>query len=354
MDTQFRPRTTPTVSVILPVFNGEKYIGDAIESVLDQTFRDFELIIINDGSTDGTLTLLERYRRSDSRVVIVSRENKGLVETLNEGISLATGFWIARMDADDVAHPNRFERQLHWLQQTDADICGSWIKYFGTSDRRVLQHPESDEAIKAEMLFGSPFAHSTVMMKTELVSQLLYSKEWETCEDYDLWERAVHAGWRMTNVQQVLLSYRLHKAQVSSITSVRQRELSQKIRYRYWGFMCDSLHLKPVWIEKVLALRETAVCTTHMDMVDAAFDTLLTQFQGAARVAVFHHMTRLYLRAAGNCRDIVPRWSRLNDRFGTGFAATVKAELFFLSTFRVRPDTKFHAQLRKIYSNFGR
>ena len=163
----------PLISVVLPVFNAQLYVGEAVRSILAQTFVDFELIIINDGSTDGTLPILQSFILRDARVRLISRENLGLVATLNEGIQIARGIWIARMDADDIAEPIRFERQLEWLKQTDADICGSWIKYFGTSDRRVLQHPESDEAIKAEMLFGSPFAHSTVMMKTALVSQLL-------------------------------------------------------------------------------------------------------------------------------------------------------------------------------------
>lgn len=347
-------RTPLIVSVILPVYNGEKYVEEAIRSVLDQTFKDFELIVINDGSVDCTLTILERLRSEDDRVVIVSRENRGLVETLNEGISLASGFWIARMDADDIARPNRFERQLQWLAQTGADICGSWIQFFGTSDRRVLQHPEADDAIKAGMLFGSPFAHSSVMMKTELVSRLMYRKGWETCEDYDLWERAVHAGWKMTNVQEVLLSYRLHNSQVSTTSSSIQRELAQKIRYRYWNFKCESLGIQTAWIKQVLSLRETTVNTIDMDSVDAVFNTLLSQFDGAVRATIFHHMTRLYLRAAGNCRDIVARWTQLNDRYGSGSGTAVRFELFFLSTFRVSPDTWLHSKLRKIYTYFGR
>ena len=344
----------PVISVVLPVFNGEAHIEAAVRSILDQTFENFELIAINDGSTDGTLRILQNMSTYDERLVVISRENRGLVASLNEGIGIARGVWIARMDADDIAYPNRFERQLRWLQQTGADICGSWIKYLGTSDSRVLQHPETDEAIKLEMLFGSPFAHPTVMMKTALASQLGYSNQWESCEDYDLWERAAQAGWKMTNVSEVLLSYRLHGAQISSVSAVRQRELAQRIRYRYWEFRCNALHLKQVWTKEVLALRESPVSKADMDMVDAAFYSLLSQFQGGSQAIIFHHMTRLYLRAAGDCNDIVARWSRLNDRFGVGSAIGVKIELFLLSLFRIHPDTKFHGQLRKIYSNVGR
>lgn len=354
MVTPFDGGHLPIISVVLPVFNGERFIGEAVQSILDQTFTNFELIAIDDGSTDQTLVILERFRLLDSRVRLVSRENRGLVETLNEGVALAKGAWVARMDADDIAHPNRFERQLHWLGKTDADICGAWVKYFGTSDHRILKHPESNEAIKAELLFGSPFAHPTVMVKTELLSSLQYRKHWESCEDYDLWERAACAGWKMTNVPEVLLYYRLHNAQISTSKAGQQLNLSQQIRFRYWDFCRNSLNIELEWLIEVIGLRESPVRMGDMDKVDAAFSHLLERFDGESRAIVFHHMTRLYLRAAGQCRDIVRRWGRLNDRFGKGAGFAVKTELFFLSHIRLHPHTKIHSVLRNVYSRLGR
>lgn len=339
----------PLISVILPVFNGEKYIDEAVRSVLAQTFTNFELIAINDGSTDSTLEILGRLQSEDERIIVVNRANKGLVETLNEGIAVAKGVWLARMDADDISVSHRFERQLQWLQETGADICGSWIKYFGTSDRRILQHPQSDEAIKVEMLFGSPFAHSTVLMKTKLVAKLGYDPAWNSCEDYDLWERAARAGWKMTNVPEVLLFYRQHESQISSIASARQQQSSHLIRCRCWEFMSDSIKIRPEWIGEVLALRHTPVPKIDMDRVDAAFATLLGRFHGESRSVIFHHMTRLYLRAAGNCGDIVARWARLHGRFGVGSPMGTRTELWFLRVFRIQPDTRIYEQFKKFY-----
>ena len=144
---------TPTISVVLPVHNGAKYISEALDSILCQTYSDFEFIIIDDGSMDDTYEILQRYQAMDNRINIVSRKNKGLIETLNEGVDLARGKWLARMDSDDIALPYRFERQLKMLESMGADICGSWVQRFGTSDKRIVRLRKTNDAIKAEMLF---------------------------------------------------------------------------------------------------------------------------------------------------------------------------------------------------------
>jgi glycosyltransferase involved in cell wall biosynthesis len=221
---------SPSISVVLPVYNGEKYIAEALDSILSQTFTDFELIVINDGSRDDSLKILQEYQQKDSRIFVLSRENKGAVTSQNEGIALARGTWIARMDHDDIALPHRFERQLQQLEQTGADICGSWVQFFGTADKRILKHPETDEAIKVALLFGSAFAHPTVMMRTAFAKQLLYNTCFEKCDDYDLWERAARAGWVMTNVPEVLLRYRLHESQISTKSAHEQQRLTQIVR----------------------------------------------------------------------------------------------------------------------------
>jgi len=344
----------PAISVVLPVFNADKYVAKAIRSILDQTFRNFELIVINDGSTDGTLKVLEQFSALDRRVVLVSRENKGLVDTLNEGISIARGEWIARMDADDIAWPNRFERQMHWLEKSGADICGSWMQLFGTADKRIIKHPESDAAIKMELLFGAPFAHPTVIMRSELVEQLRYDKVWEKCEDYDLWERAARADWKMTNVPEVLLSYRQHGAQISTTVSSYQQLLTQKIRHRYWTFVFDSMKLEKGWIDEVLKLREPSLPETNMDIVDSAFMALLQCSRGEARATVFDHATRLYFRAAAVSPDVVTRWSKLNGNCGAGLAVATKIKLWLLSVLRIPSNSKSFQRLKQLYFNLTR
>lgn len=329
----------PLISVALPVYNGEKYLEEAIDSILAQTCADFELIIIDDGSTDDSLKILREYEKRDSRIHLISRENKNLVATLNQIISLARGKWIARMDQDDIALPHRFARQLEWLEQTEADICGSWVQFFGTADKRILKHPQSDSAIKTEMFFGCPFAHPSVMMKASLAKLLPYDDAWEKCEDYDLWERAARAGWRMTNVPETLLRYRQHAAQISSATWYKQQELTQKIRHRYWTFNAEKMGLQEAWVAEVLKLREPSPSEVNMDAVDATFMELLQHNNGEARATIFDHATRLYFRAAADCPSIAARWGELNKKFGDGFAFGTKIKLQSIRLLRIRPNS---------------
>lgn len=339
----------PLMTVLLPVFNGGKFIVEAIESILNQTFRDFEFIIIDDGSTDNTPEILREYLAKDSRIILVTQENKGLVATLNEGICRATGKWIARMDCDDIALPQRFEKQMLQIEQTGADICGCWAKPFGSTNIRVQKHPSTDQAIKMALLFGAPFVHPTVIMRSELAKQLCYDKEWDNAEDYDLWERAARAGWKMTNVPESLLMYRHHATQVSNKSAWRQHILTQKIRSRYWHFVFDSMGINHDPIEEVLKIREPSFSGLNIDKVDYAFEELLRRNHGDTRSTIFDHATRLYFRIAADCPDIVARWSKLHKKYGAGLALGIKLKLSLLRLFRVRSNSSLFHSLKKIY-----
>jgi glycosyltransferase involved in cell wall biosynthesis len=344
----------PFVSVALPVFNAGMYLSEAIDSILNQTFSDFELIIINDGSTDDSLSLLREYEGRDSRIVLISRENRGLVSTLNEAVDLARGTWLARMDQDDIALPHRFERQLAWLEESDADICGSWAKLFGTKDSRILKHAQTDEAIKLEMLFGTTFAHPSVMMKTEYLKQLRYDKAWEKCEDYDLWERAARAGWKMGNVPEVLLLYRQHADQISSKLFVSQQKLTQKIRRRYWLHRFSPNVLSESCIEEVLKIREPIVGAVDINAVENAFVYLLQRAKGESRAVVFEHFARLYYRIAGFSPRVAYSWLRINRVYGCGSGVLVAFKFFVLSVLRVNSDSWLFKLLKKCYFFTGR
>src|SRR5215831_13102998 len=122
----------PCVSVVLPVYNGEKYLAEALDSILQQTFNDYELIVIDDGSTDRSSAIIESYVKKDRRVIVHRQDNCGLIMSLNQGSSLARGKYIARMDADDVSLPQRLEKQLDYLEQRpDIGLLGTWIQDIG-------------------------------------------------------------------------------------------------------------------------------------------------------------------------------------------------------------------------------
>jgi len=348
-DTHNPNTVVPLISVVLPVYNGETYLAEAIDSILLQTFRNFELIIIDDGSTDGSQHILRKYEQSDPRVRLTVRENRGLATTLNDSLDIARGVWIARMDQDDIALPHRFARQLQWLDQTGADICGTWVRRFGTSDKRVVRLRQSDEAIKMEMLFCSPLAHPTVMMRNALVQELRYDKAWEKAEDYDLWERAAEAGLKMTNVPEVLLLYRIHSEQISSRTVIRQLQQAQEIRRRYWEFVFNSMRLNRIWIDETMKIFTPPLSNIDMNAVDASFAELLSRHHGESRVVIFENLIRLYLRVAAHCPNIISRFDKLNREFGVGGRVSTKLLLWLARLLQIDSNGALFKNLKKIY-----
>lgn len=226
-------RIMPLVSILLPVYNAENYIADAVRSIQAQTFRDFELIIINDGSNDRSEEILKSLARFDDRIRVISRANKGLVATLNEGIEEARGRWIARMDADDLALPTRIERQLNFLKQTGADLCGASVVTFGWCFPTQRRYPLTHEAIKLQLLFNTAFAHPAVIGRREIFRRFRYEEEWHAIEDYELWTRVARSGYRMGNISTTLLRYRRTYSQVTARGRQRQDMARPKIAEIY-------------------------------------------------------------------------------------------------------------------------
>ncbi|MDX8392421.1 MAG: glycosyltransferase [Mariprofundaceae bacterium] len=239
----------PAISVLMSVYNGEQFLGSAIESVLNQTFRDFEFIIVNDGSTDGSLAMLEEYAHRDHRICLISRENRGLAASLNEGISHARGAWIARMDADDISLPDRFEKQLTWLQKTGSDICGGSVKLTGIWLHRVWRYYVSSDAIALKLLFGSAFAHPAVMLSTDIAKMNPYSEHAHYVEDYELWARLAASGVKMANYPGVVLRYRIHPGQVTVVRQQEQRENMVLVFKKYaMSFLDEKLAKDPAYL----------------------------------------------------------------------------------------------------------
>lgn len=224
----------PKVSIVMPAYNAERYIREAIESILNQTFTDFEFIIINDGSTDRTREIILEY--DDPRIVLLENEkNSGIVVALNRGIQLASGEYVARMDSDDISLCNRIERQVMFLDNhKDVGIVGSALQVFG--ERIIEQNrffSESKEKLKAELLFNSCLAHPTVMFRRSLIqnSNECYDIQFAGIEDFDLW-------WKLAQVtdigciNEVLLRYRSHEKQVTKEKSDARLDRSFKFLER--------------------------------------------------------------------------------------------------------------------------
>jgi hypothetical protein len=210
---------TPTISVVMSVFNGEAFLREAVESILAQTFTDFEFIIIDDGSTDKTAEILSNYAKRDNRVRVVTQENRGRAESLNRGIELARAPLIARMDADDISLPHRLKEQVNYLKDhPEVGLLSGSCDYIDPRGRilgtgRVLLE---DSEIRAVMLHYNPMCHPAAIMKKDVVlASGGYRKLLLDADDYDLWLRMAERT-RLANLSRVVLQYRFHAGQATS------------------------------------------------------------------------------------------------------------------------------------------
>lgn len=229
---------SPTVSVLMPVYNGDRYLVEAIESILAQTFTDFEFLIINDGSTDRSGTLLEKYAARESRIRLISRENRGLVQTLNELLELSQGRFLARMDADDISLPDRFAQQVQFLQQNPDYVCvGGSYELIDPQGRTVLQlgMPETHAEIQQAILEGRTIINHPCAMICRSALQEIggYDEAMRTVEDLDMLLRLSEVGL-LANLKDNVLKYRFHPQSVSARYSDFQRQMTQQACQRAW------------------------------------------------------------------------------------------------------------------------
>lgn len=207
----------PTVSVVMSVYNGERFLDEAVDSILGQSFEDFEFIIIDDGSTDSTGPLLDSYRKRDPRVRVFHQENRGLVASLNRGCEAARGKYIARMDADDIAAKDRLSWQLKFMEgHPKVGVVGGAIEFIDITGKslRTSVNPAEDRDLRMA-LPDCPFWHPTVFMRKEIITLLGgYRKIVTDAEDHDLWLR-VAEHYQLANLEKVVLKYRLHPYQVT-------------------------------------------------------------------------------------------------------------------------------------------
>lgn len=224
----------PLVSIIMPVYNAEKYLAEAIRSILNQTYRFFEFIIIDDGSTDDSLKILNQFAEHDSRFQIIKLEsNKGVVHVLNLGLDRAKGKYIARMDADDVSLPNRMAMQVKYLEANpEVGILGARINYMDHMGKLMYVPPsnQTDLENRWTLFFGNPFSHPVVMIRKSVIDQhnLRYSSRATHVEDYELWGRLLQIS-RGANLPEILLYYRIHDGSVGNKHGQAQNRLAAKI-----------------------------------------------------------------------------------------------------------------------------
>ena len=236
----------PEISLIMSVYNGEDYLAEAIDSVLNQTFGDFELIVINDCSTDGTSEILNRYAELDNRVKVHTNEvNLRLPSSLNKAMSLAQGKYIARMDADDICLPERLEKQYNFMESNPSVALSSCR--FMTLKNGVISSGGcggkcDNESIKALLLVTNPILHPGIIAKADAIKELQYDKNFTCTEDMELWTRFVMAGYDIEIMPQYLMIYRLHDKQITETTLQKQHREVVNVEKNYYGALLEPMN----------------------------------------------------------------------------------------------------------------
>ena len=233
------------ISVIMSVYNGEQYLCEAIDSVLMQSFKDFELIIINDCSTDATADILHRYAERDARVRVHTNEvNLRLPSSLNKAIELANGKYIARMDADDICLPDRLEKQYAFMEEhpdIDLSSCRFLTLKNGVFASGGCGGRADHESIKALLLVTNPILHPGIIARAEVIRSLGYDKSFTCTEDMELWTRFIMTGSKIEIQPEYLMIYRLHDKQITGTTKERQRGEVTRIQKRYFADLLEGM-----------------------------------------------------------------------------------------------------------------
>jgi len=224
----------PLVSVIMGVFNGEKHLREAIKSILNQTFKDFEFVIINDCSKDKTSEILRKYNQEDERIKIVNNhKNIGLTKSLNKALKITRGKYIARMDADDISYPERLEKQIDFLSNNLLyGLIGTWGHKIDKGGNVIgeLKFLTKNENIRKALIKYNPFIHSSIMLRSEVFKKVgPYNKEWRFAQDYELFFRIIKY-YKVANIPEILMAHRWGKSVVSYQKNKEQTLLAIRAR----------------------------------------------------------------------------------------------------------------------------
>ena len=262
----------PLVSVIMPAFKSEKYIGQAIESILAQTHTHLELLIFEDGSPDQTRAVINQY--SDSRIVkVLSDQNRGVVHARNAMIDLAKGKYIALMDADDIADPTRLEQQVRALENNECDLCGSaqWVLDDATQRIKKSKDKFTDADLRSLLAVYCTLCNSAVTARTDLFKRFKYDTSILTSEDYYLWVQMAAVGYRFKNLSERLITYRQYPAQTSSVHLEKFKLSTIEVQKRYLSLLGIDAQLRP---EPLRWYRRIGVGITLLRALKAHFPTM--------------------------------------------------------------------------------
>lgn len=257
----------PAVSIVMSVYNASPYLKECMDSILSQTFQDFELIIIDDGSTDNSAEIIQSYK--DVRIIFRTSKHD-YINSLNMGINMARGKYVARMDADDIMFPDRLEKEFVFMEQhPDIDVCGSDVKIIGKSGYS-LPVLANHKDIAACMVIQCPLFHPTVMMRMEKIHKVfggnnmcqLYDPEYKYAEDYALWAKLLKHQFIFANIEEKLVCYRLSDTQITSVHAKEMKKVGDKVRINMAEYVgeilgqCNSEKIRKYYAETLQVVNQ--------------------------------------------------------------------------------------------------
>jgi len=357
----------PLISVVMAVYNGEDYLRGSIESILNQTYKNFEFIIVNDFSTDSTLNIIKSY--NDKRIRVINNEkNLGQTRSLNVGIRSATGEYVARIDADDFSYPARIERQMDFfIHNPEFDLIGTSGHILDKSGKKrsISLAPTSQEEIFFRMFFDNPVIHISALAKREKILMLGgYDESFTIAQDYDLWSRFLINGFKIGNLKDILVSYRIHSGTVSKKNGCDKgiRETSE-ILYRN---ICSFTNLN-IEREKAHLLRKICIvpvpeelsykdCEALLNLFLEIFVNLKAQFKIKldqrlikATIGRFQHNIGMAMLRKGNLCEARKMFIR---SINNGYASALPYIGYFLTFFTLNLRRKI-LDVRKRYIMAG-
>ncbi len=300
----------PIVTVLMPVYNGERYLRESIESILGQTFTDFECLIIDDGSIDASRDIIRSY--CDPRIRLIENiDNLGLIKTLNCGLALAKGEYIARQDQDDISYPERLEKQVAFLNShPEIAMLGTRINNIDEQGRKSTLYGYcivcSELAIRWQLMFDNPFVHPSVMMRAKIVSDIGgYDERFPECEDYDLFSRLVYVH-RAANLKEILFAYRQH---LGSMNSNRTKEnclfIGRILRRTFTNYM--NVGPDEEWIKLWLGINNLRNFSSNVDVkkliqyIEAIYNKFISFYPMAQKdIEIKKHISHMLIRIAYN------------------------------------------------------
>ena len=240
---EMKHSSPPLVSVFMPVYNAGIYLEQAIQSILDQTFRDFEFVIVNDGSTDNSESVILSI--SDPRIRLENNpQNLGLIASLNRGLELCTGKYIVRMDQDDISLPTRLEKQIGWLEANpDYGLIGSWFEDFGDEiESRIVQYSSDDTTIRIRHLYQTHISHPTAVLRTSVIRehQIRFDPEFVHGEDYNCWVSFSEHS-KLSNYPEVLVRKRDHPRNITNLYAQTMHDTCTRVKQRQFAAMGASV-----------------------------------------------------------------------------------------------------------------